>query len=195
MQTTERRRVTTMSECNDALMGWSRCDEAAWHYLVSVRDTAHWTAQMVLYVSDLLAAGAGHMLADAFREHPLAMAQLLELAPTMSVGDPLFRIPSLTARQCQKRILRGKALPDGIHIRDQTRLGEEAVVVDCERGQACAACGVTETAAGRVFLCCGRCRSVRYCGKRCQKNDWRSGHNQRCLAGTQTHTPAPPKTT
>ena len=31
-----------------------------------------------------------------------------------------------------------------------------------------------------VPLQCSRCKSVRYCGKACQKKDWKKGHKLRC---------------
>jgi hypothetical protein len=49
------------------------------------------------------------------------------------------------------------------------------------RGVSCAneACGAHEVR-DRAFHCCGRCRSVHYCRRKCQRAHWLAGHRQEC---------------
>jgi hypothetical protein len=51
------------------------------------------------------------------------------------------------------------------------------------RGVSCAneACGAHEVQ-DRAFHCCGRCRSVHYCRRKCQHAHWLAGHRQECQA-------------
>jgi len=44
---------------------------------------------------------------------------------------------------------------------------------------ACQSCGVAESELGE-FKRCGRCKSVYYCGRKCQVQDWKAGHKQKC---------------
>ena len=61
-------------------------------------------------------------------------------------------------------------------------------------GPRCAKCGST----GERLLLCGRCRTVSYCSKQCQKLDWKAGHKQACGTPSGTATAvavvAPPTT-
>ena len=45
--------------------------------------------------------------------------------------------------------------------------------------QTCSTCHAQEPAL-RTFKPCGRCRAVYYCGKECQRMDWKAGHKERC---------------
>ena len=47
--------------------------------------------------------------------------------------------------------------------------------------QPCQACGTLESQPGD-FKRCGGCRSVFYCGRKCQACDWKAGHKQQCKA-------------
>ena len=40
--------------------------------------------------------------------------------------------------------------------------------------------GKEQEPALRTFLPCARCRAVVYCGKDCQRKDWKAGHKERC---------------
>ena len=44
--------------------------------------------------------------------------------------------------------------------------------------EACSFCGEQEM----DLLRCGRCKSVFYCSKVCQKQHWKKGHKERCKA-------------
>ena len=46
---------------------------------------------------------------------------------------------------------------------------------DLEKGASCGGCG-----RGGATLRCGRCKSVRYCDRRCQAFDWKRGHKATC---------------
>ncbi len=39
---------------------------------------------------------------------------------------------------------------------------------------------VKEECDGDAELMCSRCKSVRYCGKECQRWHWKNGHKLRC---------------
>lgn len=43
----------------------------------------------------------------------------------------------------------------------------------------CQTCGQEESELGE-FKLCGGCRNVFYCGKKCQAQDWKAGHKQKC---------------
>ena len=43
----------------------------------------------------------------------------------------------------------------------------------------CPACGKKEAKAGE-FKRCGGCKSVYYCGRKCQVQDWKAGHKHKC---------------
>lgn len=45
--------------------------------------------------------------------------------------------------------------------------------------RACSTCHAQEPAL-RTFMPCGRCRAAYYCGKECQRKDWKAGHKERC---------------
>lgn len=45
--------------------------------------------------------------------------------------------------------------------------------------QPCQGCGQLESQPGD-FKRCGGCKSVFYCGKKCQAKDWKAGHKQKC---------------
>ena len=45
--------------------------------------------------------------------------------------------------------------------------------------QSCQGCGEPESQPGD-FKRCGGCKSVFYCGKKCQVQDWKAGHKQKC---------------
>ena len=47
--------------------------------------------------------------------------------------------------------------------------------------QPCQGCGQLESQPGD-FRRCGGCKSVYYCGKKCQAQDWKAGHKQKCQA-------------
>lgn len=47
--------------------------------------------------------------------------------------------------------------------------------------QTCPACGKKEPKPGE-FKRCGGCKSVYYCGRKCQVRDWKAGHKQKCEA-------------
>lgn len=44
---------------------------------------------------------------------------------------------------------------------------------------ACHSCGQAESELGE-FKRCGGCKSVYYCGRKCQVQDWKAGHKQKC---------------
>jgi len=44
---------------------------------------------------------------------------------------------------------------------------------------ACQSCGQAESELGE-FKRCGGCKSVYYCGRKCQVQDWKAGHKQKC---------------
>jgi hypothetical protein len=47
--------------------------------------------------------------------------------------------------------------------------------------QACANCGVGETAGRAALKPCSRCKAVVYCGKECQAQHWKAGgHRAKC---------------
>ncbi|KAJ1558408.1 hypothetical protein HK096_001183 [Nowakowskiella sp. JEL0078] len=43
----------------------------------------------------------------------------------------------------------------------------------------CKTCGKQEPV-GEKFKLCSRCRRVRYCGRQCQEDDWKTGHAKNC---------------
>ena len=45
--------------------------------------------------------------------------------------------------------------------------------------QACQCCGQVESEPGD-FKRCGGCKSAYYCGRKCQAQDWKAGHKQKC---------------
>jgi hypothetical protein len=45
----------------------------------------------------------------------------------------------------------------------------------------CARCHINEADLGQALQVCGGCRSVKYCTRDCQKNDWQR-HKQQCRA-------------
>ncbi|KAJ3125950.1 hypothetical protein HK098_008030 [Nowakowskiella sp. JEL0407] len=45
----------------------------------------------------------------------------------------------------------------------------------------CKTCGKQEPV-GEKYKLCSRCRKIRYCGKECQEEDWRAGHQKTCQA-------------
>ena len=47
--------------------------------------------------------------------------------------------------------------------------------------QPCQGCGTLETQPGD-FKRCGACKSVFYCGRKCQAQDWKTGHKKKCKA-------------
>ena len=47
--------------------------------------------------------------------------------------------------------------------------------------QPCQGCGRLESQPGD-FKRCGGCKSVNYCGRKCQAQDWKAGHKQKCQA-------------
>lgn len=50
--------------------------------------------------------------------------------------------------------------------------------VETTADSTCAFCGPCET---KTFaLLCGRCSSVKYCSKDCQRKHWKAGHKQEC---------------
>ena len=57
---------------------------------------------------------------------------------------------------------------------------EAAVESECGGNALCVVCGV------RGASVCSACKNVWYCGKRCQKRDWKHGHKQAC------NQPSPP---
>lgn len=50
--------------------------------------------------------------------------------------------------------------------------------------QPCKGCGKLESQPGD-FKRCGGCKSVFYCGKKCQAVDWKAGHKQKCQASAK----------
>jgi hypothetical protein len=59
--------------------------------------------------------------------------------------------------------------------RSEWREEERAGRRDASRLAVCAACGSPAAA-----LRCGGCREAFYCGKDCQRSDWRAGHKAAC---------------
>lgn len=47
----------------------------------------------------------------------------------------------------------------------------------------CQSCGQVESELGE-FKRCGGCKSVYYCGRKCQAQDWKAGHKQKCKTTT-----------
>jgi hypothetical protein len=39
----------------------------------------------------------------------------------------------------------------------------------------------------KLFSVCASCEKVKYCSKKCQKLDWKSGHKQNCLPKNETN--------
>ena len=64
---------------------------------------------------------------------------------------------------------------------------EVSVENECGGNALCAVCGVKGASV------CSACKSVWYCGKRCQKRDWKHGHKQLCnqTDSTPSASPAP----
>ena len=50
--------------------------------------------------------------------------------------------------------------------------------------QPCEGCGTLESQLGD-FKRCGGCRSVFYCGRKCQAHDWKAGHKKKCKESTK----------
>ena len=54
--------------------------------------------------------------------------------------------------------------------------GEREISNSC---QACACCGITANELGSSLCRCSRCKLIKYCGRECQKKDWKT-HKRRC---------------
>ncbi|TPX31905.1 hypothetical protein SmJEL517_g04854 [Synchytrium microbalum] len=59
----------------------------------------------------------------------------------------------------------------------QVILRDDALAISSSSSYICHACLVASSA---TLLVCARCKSARYCSKKCQASDWKSGHKLAC---------------
>ena len=67
-------------------------------------------------------------------------------------------------------------------LRKVTSFGLLPRMAEANLGKICFHCGTSEEDVGRKIMSCSRCKSIYYCSRQCQKDDWKR-HKKECKDG------------